>query len=197
MSDDTENIRIEYQPTLDPQVCKFIVDRPMFTDGTFNCRDKKAAQGSPLMEALFEIDGIREISVSGNTLSITKSTPEPWVDLRDRISTVFREQIDSGKQLISADVTKKEASEEHIRQKVEHLFETEINPSLAMHGGRVELADVVGTSVHVRLAGGCQGCAGARMTLHNGIENVIRRILPDVTEVVDVTDHTGGETPYY
>jgi len=197
MSDNSESLQITAKPTLDPQVYRFIVNHSIFPDGTFSCRNKEAAQGSPLLEALFEIDGIREILVSGSTLTVARTTQEDWGDLRDRISAVIREQIDSGRQLIAADTEKIAVSEEQIRQHVERLFETEINPALASHGGRVELADVVGTSVHVRLAGGCQGCAGARMTLRHGVENAIRQIVPEVTEVVDVTDHGTGVNPYY
>ncbi len=68
---------------------------------------------------------------------------------------------------------------------------------IASHGGRVELADVKGTQVYVRLGGGCQGCASANVTLKHSIEKAIRETLPEVTEVIDATDHTAGANPFY
>lgn len=76
-----------------------------------------------------------------------------------------------------------------MREKIEELLEKEIRPALASHGGGVELVDVDNNKVYVRLQGGCKGCAGARATLKGGIERIIRENFPEITEVVDVTDH--------
>ncbi len=76
-----------------------------------------------------------------------------------------------------------------MKDKIEELLENEIRPALAAHGGGVELVDVDNNKVYVRLQGGCKGCAGARATLKGGIERIIREHFPEITEVVDVTDH--------
>lgn len=76
-----------------------------------------------------------------------------------------------------------------MKDKIEKLLEDEIRPSLASHGGGVELVDVDNNKVYVRLQGGCKGCAGARATLKGGIERIIKENYPEITEVVDVTDH--------
>jgi Fe-S cluster biogenesis protein NfuA len=193
----TQEIHITGEPTLEPHICKFIVNQPIFPDGTFNCRSKEMAEGSPLLEALFAIDGIAEIMVSGNVLTIAKSTPDPWPVLGKQIGKTIREQITSGKELISPDVEKKAPSEDKIRQQIEQLFASEINPAIASHGGRVELVDVDGSKVYLRLGGGCQGCASANYTLKQGIEKAIRARVPEVTEVLDATDHSAGMNPYY
>ncbi len=74
-----------------------------------------------------------------------------------------------------------------------------INPSIAAHGGRADLVayDSDEGVAYLRLSGGCQGCAMSRMTLTQGIEVALRDEVPQVTRVVDVTDHGGGENPYY
>ena len=190
-------IQITGEPTADPGVCKFIVDRPLYPDGTVNCRTKEMAEGSPLLEALFAIDGISAVMVSGDTLTIAKTSLDPWPVLGKQIGAAIREQINSGQELISPDIAKKTPSEETIRQRIEELFETQINPAIASHGGHVELAEVAGTTVYLRLGGGCQGCASANMTLKHGIEQAIRQEIPEVTEVLDVTDHAAGANPYY
>jgi len=76
------------------------------------------------------------------------------------------------------------------------LTET-INPSIAMHGGVAELVSVDETVAFLRLAGGCQGCGMAQVTLRQGIERILRESIPELTEVVDVTDHASGSDPYY
>jgi Fe/S biogenesis protein NfuA len=84
-----------------------------------------------------------------------------------------------------------------IAEKVQQLLTEQINPSLAAHGGYAELRGVEGTVVHVIMGGGCQGCAVSAMTLRDGIARAIQESIPEVTEVVDVTDHASGENPYY
>jgi Fe/S biogenesis protein NfuA len=61
----------------------------------------------------------------------------------------------------------------------------------------VELVDVKGNSIYVKLGGGCQGCASAKMTLKMGIERILREKIPELGEVLDATDHTAGSKPYY
>ena len=84
-------------------------------------------------------------------------------------------------------------------QQILTVLDEVINPSIAGHGGRADLVafDVAGGVAYLRLSGGCQGCAMSRMTLTQGIEVALRDEVPQVTRVVDVTDHSGGENPYY
>jgi Fe-S cluster biogenesis protein NfuA len=114
-----------------------------------------------------------------------------------KIGAAVRETIKSGRLLIDPDIKKKLPSEEKIRETIEKLFEEEVNPAIASHGGRVELADVEGTKIYLRLGGGCQGCSSAKITLRQGIEKTIRAALPDITEIHDITDHASGANPFY
>jgi len=82
-------------------------------------------------------------------------------------------------------------------EKIQQLLDTEINPGVASHGGFVELIDVDGARVYLKLGGGCQGCGMVDVTLRQGIEVRIKEMLPHITEVVDTTDHAGGTNPYY
>lgn len=86
-----------------------------------------------------------------------------------------------------------------LASKVAEVLEEMVNPSIASHGGRADLVamDEDGGVAYLRLSGGCQGCAMSRMTLTQGIEVALRDEIPDVTQVVDVTDHAGGANPYY
>jgi Fe/S biogenesis protein NfuA len=84
-----------------------------------------------------------------------------------------------------------------IEEKVTTLLEAHINPALASHGGYAELVKVEDTRVFISMGGGCQGCAISAMTLRDGIEKAIREQVPEVTEVVDTTDHGAGDNPFY
>jgi Fe/S biogenesis protein NfuA len=84
-----------------------------------------------------------------------------------------------------------------VEEKVRQLLDGQINPALAMHGGFAALDRVEGEVVHVTMGGGCQGCAVSAMTLREGIARAIREAIPEVAEVIDTTDHSMGENPYY
>ena len=84
-----------------------------------------------------------------------------------------------------------------IAEQVEQLLTEQINPALAAHGGFAELKGVEGEKVYVTMGGGCQGCAVSAMTLRDGIARSIKEAIPEVTDVVDTTDHEAGENPFY
>jgi Fe/S biogenesis protein NfuA len=85
-----------------------------------------------------------------------------------------------------------------LAERVEYLLHSEINPQIAAHGGRVTLVAVEDDgTVLLRFGGGCHGCGMADVTLKQGIERTLRSRLPQITAVRDVTDHAGGESPYY
>ena len=82
-------------------------------------------------------------------------------------------------------------------EKLQQLLDTHINPSLAAHSGYAELVKMDGTSAHILMGGGCQGCAMSAATLRQGIEVMIAEAIPEITEIVDVTDHEAGENPFF
>jgi len=77
------------------------------------------------------------------------------------------------------------------------ILDAEINPAIAAHRGRVIVAGVTGGWIRVRLEGGCQGCSLAEVTLRQGIEPVLRARLPEMTGLVDVTEHEAGTAPFF
>jgi Fe/S biogenesis protein NfuA len=84
-----------------------------------------------------------------------------------------------------------------LAERVAQVLAEQINPAIASHGGVAELVGVEGTTVFLKLGGGCQGCGMARVTLGQGIEVAIREAVPEVGEIIDITDHASGENPYY
>ena len=84
-----------------------------------------------------------------------------------------------------------------LAQQVVAVLEAEINPAIAAHGGRADLVAVDDAVAYLRLSGGCQGCGLASVTLSEGIEVAILDAIPEITKVVDVTDHASGTNPFF
>lgn len=84
-----------------------------------------------------------------------------------------------------------------VPQKVMQVLQYQINPSIASHGGSAELVGVEDDVAYLRLGGGCQGCSMASVTLTQGIKVAITEAVPEISEVVDVTDHASGTNPYF
>ncbi len=80
---------------------------------------------------------------------------------------------------------------------VEKIFDEQIRPALKAHGGTVEIIDIDNGKLYIKFAGGCHGCSSSTVTVKNGIEALMKQKCPEITEVVDLTDHATGENPYY
>ena len=90
------------------------------------------------------------------------------------------------------------SSDDSIEERVGWLLETEINPALASHGGRVALVEVTDKmEVVLQFGGGCHGCGMVDVTLKQGVEETLIRNIPEITGVLDATDHQSGQNPYY
>lgn len=84
-----------------------------------------------------------------------------------------------------------------VAEQVEHVLRTQVNPAIASHGGAAELVAVEEGTAYLRLGGACQGCGMANVTLSQGIEATIVSMVPEIQQVIDVTDHNAGDNPYY
>ena len=89
------------------------------------------------------------------------------------------------------------AWDSELARRIAAVFDQKINPGLAQHGGKVALVDLKDTIAYVEMSGGCQGCSMATKTLRNGIMRVLADEFPELTDVVDTTDHSGGTNPYF
>jgi Fe/S biogenesis protein NfuA len=84
-----------------------------------------------------------------------------------------------------------------LARRVIAVLDRDVNPIIAAHGGHAELAGIEGRTAYLRLGGGCQGCGMATVTLSQGIEVAITEAVPEIVDVVDVTDHASGSNPYF
>ena len=187
------DIRIRGEPTADPQVCRFVVDSSLHT-GNASFSSAAAAKGAPLAEALFALPDVSAVTIARDTVSVTKQGDAAWPEIGKEIGNAIRAQIASGEPAVG-DVAP--AGGKELFERVQAVLTNEINPSIANHGGVVTLQRIEEGKAFVQMGGGCQGCGMADVTLKHGIESYLRQKVPEIQEVVDVTDHAQGENPYF
>lgn len=137
-----------------------------------------------------------ELSFAGFSLFVAKGSA-PWLE---KAEIDFEEDSTGGQLTIKAPGIKgsQPGAEATLEDRVSWLLETEVNPSLASHGGHVTLVEITGNKeVILQFGGGCQGCGMADVTMKQGIEQTLRRTIPEITAVMDATDHQSGSNPYY
>ena len=180
-----------------PALCRFTVDRTLYI-GAKTVEDEAGARGMPLAEKLFEIEGVSRVQLIGRLLVVTRRETAAWDAIIERVEAVLTAYFVSGLALSPDEIR------DHMmlvgrgtKEKVQYLIDQQINPGVAAHAGFVELIDVRDDTVYLRLGGGCQGCGAADFTLRQGIESVIRREVPEIRRVLDITDHAAGVNPYY
>jgi len=191
------DIRISAEP-IDNGRCKFMVSEPVHAGGVRRFASPEEAKGSPLAEAIFAIPGaeVAEVIVSGSLLTVAKRSPAPWQVVGKAVGQAIRAALASGRSAVAARPAAP-ADDDALYERVADLFEHQVNPMVARHGGRVDLIDVQDAVVMLRLGGGCQGCGMADVTLRQGIEAMLHEHVPDVKGVVDITDHAAGSNPYF
>jgi Fe-S cluster biogenesis protein NfuA len=87
--------------------------------------------------------------------------------------------------------------DQNIMREIESVLEKHINPAVQGHGGKIRLLAYESGRIFVRMEGGCQGCNQAAVTLRQGVEKALKQLVPQMTELIDVTDHESGANPYY
>jgi Fe-S cluster biogenesis protein NfuA len=197
MSQPTQDIAITAHPAKEPQVCSFAVDRPLHAGRVVRCRSLEEAVGSPLLEELFAVADLSEALVSGSVLTLTSAGDVDWQQLGPRIAAAIRGAVGSEQPAVIGRAVELTPEEADIRDTVTWILTERINPQIASHGGFVEVHDVQGSTVFMVMGGGCQGCASAKATLRGGVEKALRQAVPEIGDIVDVTDHASGENPYY
>ena len=164
-----------------------------------------------------EVEGLR-VSITGRTtntfeyslgLEVELHPDDVVIDLGDLKVLVDSQSMDSLKGSIIDYVEDLNASgfrvdnpnqptwDDSRAQKIQELIDTRINPSVASHGGNIQLLDVTEDSVYVHMGGGCQGCGQAAATLKQGVQTMIQEEFPEIVNVIDTTDHAAGTNPYY
>jgi Fe-S cluster biogenesis protein NfuA len=191
-----ENVAITGEPITDA-MCRFTVDQPVYPDKSFYFGSKEQAEGSALAERLFAIEGVKGVQVSHNQVTVRKVGMDEWTVIGKQVGDAIRAFLATNEPVVSEELRQKIPPSDDIRERVQQVLDTEINPSVADHGGMVRLIDVKENVVYIQMGGGCQGCGQADVTLKYGIETAIRAAVDGVGDILDVTDHAAGRNPYY
>ncbi len=199
----TDEIRITAEP-IDNQRCKFVVSVPVLAGGVRRFTGAEEAKGSPLAEAIFSLPGldVTELIVSGNIVTVVKQSPVPWQAAGRAVGNAIRSTLTADVPAVTPALKPvsgdgSAVDDDALYEQVAKVFEEQVNPMVARHGGRVELIDVQDAVVMLRMGGGCQGCGMADVTLRQGIEGMLAQFVPAVRGIVDITDHTSGANPYF
>ena len=191
-----DDVAITGEPITDA-MCRFTVDRPVYPEKSFYFGSKEQAEGSALAERLFAIEGVKGVQVSHNQVTVRKVGMDEWSVIGKQVGAAIRAFLATNEPVVSEELRQKIPSSDKIRESVQQVLDTDINPSVAAHGGMVKLIDVKENVVYIQMGGGCQGCGQADVTLKYGIETAIRAAVDGVGDILDVTDHAAGRNPYY
>ena len=192
-------IRAETSLT-DPDTCKFTVNRTLHPGGPFFFGNKERAAGSPLGERLFALSGVDNVLIAESVVTIGKQPGASWSGLKAAIGTEIRTQLLTGVPAIlemAAYASTQGRSDAELGEVVQQLLDKEVNRSIANHGGKISLVEVREGKLFITMSGGCQGCASSQVTLRQGFEVMVKRVAPEIVEIVDATDHAAGKEPFY
>ena len=189
---------IQTEETPNPATLKFIPGRPVMGSGGVDFVGAEEAQRSPLAARLFEIPAVSRVYFGGDFVTVTKSAGE-WHHLKPAVLGAIMEHFTSGQPLFLDDeaeaqrpasgalgeVEFDEADREIVEQ-IHELIETRVRPAVAQDGGDITLHGFDKGVVFLHMQGSCAGCPSSTITLKNGIENMLRHYIPEVTEVRQV-----------
>ncbi len=184
----------------DPDTCKFTVSRAVHSGGPCFFENREQAAGSPLVERLFDLPGVAHVLVAGNVVTVGKESNTAWSGLNASIGAVIRSQLLTGICAILESSMRDGASKRtdaEVRAAVQGLLDREVNRSIASHGGQISIVDVRDGKLLIAMSGGCQGCTASQVTLKYGFELMVRRVAPEIVDIVDTTDHASGTKPFY
>jgi len=179
----------------DPNVMSFVLETPV-QEGRSGRLQR--TDDTPLARALFAITGVIRVEVAEATILVQKDTGADWALLKRTLAAAIRRVLDNTDPPLGNVKAEGEADADILLLRgVEELLERQVNPAVAAHGGHIAADRVEGSTVYLRMSGGCQGCAASSATLQQGVERMLRAALPQIREIVDVTDHAAGSKPFY
>lgn len=195
----TKKVAIEVyaESTPNPSVMKFVANK-MLTSQTFEFKNIDEAKNAPIAVELFKFPFVKEVFISENYISITKFDIAEWQEIGQEIRGFIREYIAAGKTIIleNVPIQKRENSIQNIEkldetsQQIISILDEYVKPAVASDGGNIQFESYNETdkTVNVILQGACSGCPSSTMTLKNGIENMLKEMIPNKIESVIATN---------
>lgn len=189
-------IEIYTEMTPNPESMKFVTNRHLLPNFQLDFKTKELAAGSELAKALFEIPFVNGVFLANNFVTITKKAEYDWFEINDELKAAIKNFIQSEKKpvddaLLPKDILqeqKSEAANEDPETKIKDLLEKYVKPAIQMDGGHIEFKSFDKGVVTLSLQGSCSGCPSSTITLKSGIEGLLKRMVPEVDEVIADAD---------
>jgi len=199
MSTTTQSpVMLYTEQTPNPESLKFVTNK-MIYKGTADFRDQHLAEEwSPLAKSLFDFPYVKGVYICNNFVTITKEFNFSWEDIMLKLKEYVKGYISDDKEIIKdgfvgamAQIEEDDGvgyqytgEEAELVQKIKDLIDTYVKPAVEMDGGNIEFKSFNAGVVTVILQGSCSGCPSSTVTLKAGIEGMLKRMIPEVTEVV-------------
>lgn len=186
-------ISIYTEMTPNPETMKFVANKLLYPGKSIDFPDMESAKPSPLAIELFGFPFIKSVFIASNFVTLTKTTDTDWNDVIPSIREFLKEYLQEGKPVINEDevvIRKTESSNDiqvddtDVVKRVKELLDNYVRPAVEMDGGAIQFRSYNDGVVNLMLQGSCSGCPSSMITLKAGIEGMMKRMIPEVKEVV-------------
>lgn len=184
---------IETETTPNPATLKFLPGRPVMTGGTRDFATPEEAEASPLAEALFGLGDVEGVFFGSDFVSVTAAPGAEWRDLKPDVLSVLLDHFSGDMPLFRAGSAAGIAIEDEaplddpadadIVSQIRELIDTRVRPAVANDGGDIIYRGFQQGTVFLKMQGACSGCPSSTATLKQGIEQLLKYYVPEVTEV--------------
>ncbi|MEZ5009283.1 MAG: NifU family protein [Chitinophagales bacterium] len=198
MSTETQRVpvMIYTESTPNPATLKFVLNRPLFPNDYYEFEGIEDTENAPLAKALFEIDGVIGVFISNNFVTISKNEDWMWVELMPSIKDFLKNYLGDEKPVFTKDFQKTNrkatneigADDTDVEVKIKGALEQYVKPAVEMDGGAISFVSFENGILTLALQGSCSGCPSSTVTLKDGIENLMKRMVPQVQSVVAMND---------
>jgi Fe-S cluster biogenesis protein NfuA len=181
------NVRAEYTPN--PNSLKFICNDTLYpytASLTYNSRVEAGAACNEMAVKLFDVEGIVRVFIMSNFVTVDKRDETNWKDIHLQIKDIMKLNLKNFKEWAENNKPPNynpNPNEDTKRERIENVL-NKIRPALVADGGNIELVDIIGTDVRLRMVGACGTCPSALMTMKMGVERALTAELPDIVETV-------------
>lgn len=184
-------VSIYTEMTPNPETMKFVANKLLYASKSIDFQDESSAGPSPLAKELFAFPFIRSVFIASNFVTLTKTVETQWEEVIPTIREFLKEYLESDKIVINESeiVAAKNdntinADDTDVVVRIKELLENYVKPAVEMDGGAISFRGYNDGVVSLMLQGSCSGCPSSMITLKSGIEGMMKRMIPEVTEVV-------------
>jgi len=187
-------ISIYTEMTPNPETMKFVANKLLYPGKSIDFADESYASPSPLAKELFSFPFIKSVFIASNFITITKTVEiDSWQDIIPSIRQFLKEYLENGGVVVNeqeVSTKKQEASntvnsdDADVVVRVKELLENYVKPAVEMDGGAIQFRSYNDGTVNLMLQGSCSGCPSSMITLKSGIEGMMKRMIPEVKEVI-------------